>query len=759
MATPGPSGASPKRAAGPNSNFSTGPPAKRQLTFLAQKYTHPIGDRHKAIRGVVPFKSGLTPVALPAANATNAEKNRVRELEAYQRRRFQGFVTSELERIEAFAPLSNASVTAQDEFWWSTVPIHPIFQKKNWVERGLAHQSRFPIGVERYGPGTGDEHDDGFFDVNNPKVWKALEPCLKLASLLLENAHSWPWWDALFRVYAHTPIPAAELPEKNRNDGKDWKSFAPQPGWITYDPHMKAYMQNLFAEVADRIRFYLVGGGCDANTCLPTEGFSFGFTEYATFNNKSAAKMSLAVEILAPLLDGRPTDAERMIDRLRVVNTLLHEITHAIWNILQKDAEEPIFEGETIPELGFSLEKAMWGGVPVPYVEEIGMLKDVFVEVWLTVAHSASWPCAFTDQGAKYNENAPTLRTKPYGYYKRSLYPVPVQWFMDMNRREFWTAYIQRHGHAATYMGPLSIGIEKYFRRNSQGEDVLTNDGIMWGSPFATNPIAIDVSKMSAADVSAAMLENERRSQAALIQHLATLAGQERAAFDLEAVNTGIHSQADRPYAEGELESPDSPHVPRFNEIRQHLVAYYWQLGIHSFDSQLPENTMLKYILEHGVLKLTAHEWRKFLRRCEQEKILFRWRLERGLGILTRTDAGWPAMRGSSTHSAPRPPLQKWNIFKQGTDALQNNGWLRRMFPDDNFDDFDMDDFRRWLNQIKDPQTKQVPRRGAANYFSLIEILGCIEWCEDINWRFRYVPTLAGWLEDRVHRLCICTPK
>ncbi|RDW66984.1 hypothetical protein BP5796_09733 [Coleophoma crateriformis] len=739
MTTPGPSRASGKRAAGPSNIFSTGPPAKRRLTFLAEKYTHPIGDRHKAIRGVVPFKSGLTPVALPAANATNAEKHRVRELETYQRRRFQGFVTSDLERIGAFAPLSNASVTVQDELWWNSVPIHPIFHKKNWSWKRLAHQSKFPIGVERYGSSTGDGHDDGFFEVDNPKVWKALEPCLKLASLLLENAHSWSWWDALLRVNAHTPIPDVELPEKNRNDGKTWKRFAPQPGWITYDPQMKAYMQTLFVDVADRIRFCFISGTCDPNTCLPSEGFSSGFTEYASFGRKNGAKMSLAVEILAPLLDGSPTDAERMIDRLRVVNTLLHEITHAIWNIIERDAEEPIFEGETIPELGFSLEKAMWGAVPMPYVDEIDMLKDGMHTTGLSAAgiFASSWPCAFTDERSKYNEDAPTLKTKPNGYYKRSLYPVPVQWFMDINRREFWTAYIQRHGHAATYMGPFTIGVQAYFRTNSQGEDELTEDTIMWGSTYATHPIAIDVSRMSPAEVSAAMLENERRSQAALIQQLATLDGQERAAFDLEAAKTGIHSQADRQYAEGEPESPDWPHVPRFNEIRQHLTDYYYQLGIHSFDSQLPENTMLKYILEHGLLKLTAHEWRKFLRRCEQQKVLFRWRLERGLGIVTRTDAGWPVMRAPSTPSAPRPPLQKWNIFKQATNALQNNRWLDRMFPDDNFDDFDMGDFQRVLNETRDPQTKQRPQPGAVNYFSSVEILGCVEWCEDINWRFR----------------------
>lgn len=90
---------------------------------------------------------------------------------------------------------------------------------------------------------------------------------------------------------------------------------------------MKAYMQALFVKAADRIQLGFISGHGNASTCMPSEGFTYGVAQGVVLGRNAGARIVLAVELLAPLLNGRLTDAEIMVDRMRFVNTLLHETT------------------------------------------------------------------------------------------------------------------------------------------------------------------------------------------------------------------------------------------------------------------------------------------------------------------------------------------------------------------------------------------------------------------------------------------------
>jgi len=60
------------------------------FTSFAEVYSHPHGDRHRVLAGVVPYKSGLTPIDLPNPSTTPAERAQMRGWEMYQLVRLKG---------------------------------------------------------------------------------------------------------------------------------------------------------------------------------------------------------------------------------------------------------------------------------------------------------------------------------------------------------------------------------------------------------------------------------------------------------------------------------------------------------------------------------------------------------------------------------------------------------------------------------------------------------------------------------------------
>jgi hypothetical protein len=97
-----------------------------RLTSLAKKYTHPTSKNHRVISGT--GKSGMTPLGLPLQLPSPRLQRRNEELDTYQRNRFKGFSTQELEDLQAFAsshPLDSVPET--------TNPVNPPFDHQKWA--------------------------------------------------------------------------------------------------------------------------------------------------------------------------------------------------------------------------------------------------------------------------------------------------------------------------------------------------------------------------------------------------------------------------------------------------------------------------------------------------------------------------------------------------------------------------------------------------------------------------------------------------
>jgi hypothetical protein len=69
---------------------------------------------------------------------------------------------------------------------WS-LPIHPIYGRKNWVnKKSLSRPKHLLQGGRAWR-----------WEAGNDRVWKVLVPCLKLASAFLSSVHVLTWFEAL----------------------------------------------------------------------------------------------------------------------------------------------------------------------------------------------------------------------------------------------------------------------------------------------------------------------------------------------------------------------------------------------------------------------------------------------------------------------------------------------------------------------------------------------------------------------------------
>ncbi|KAI9645155.1 hypothetical protein NHQ30_005889 [Ciborinia camelliae] len=147
------------------------PPRKKQRGLQSPRYTtlgHPERYTHHAVaalRNIFPLKSGITPLTPPGKDASDAEKEQFRGLEAYQRRRFgesvqitrDGMIlwTALLDDPDAFKKV-HLSKKATDPALRFDLHALPQFQKVEEFFRSHTGEVKFVIvnGTEKFGGGT-----------------------------------------------------------------------------------------------------------------------------------------------------------------------------------------------------------------------------------------------------------------------------------------------------------------------------------------------------------------------------------------------------------------------------------------------------------------------------------------------------------------------------------------------------------------------------------------------------------------------------
>jgi len=94
-----------------------------------------------------------------------------------------GFTTADLIDLGALAATNEETNVLPNNLEGT---VHPAFALDKWEISVPVHFKRkhmFPLGRDL----------DGYYTANNMLVWRALLPCLRLASKFIENAHIFPW--------------------------------------------------------------------------------------------------------------------------------------------------------------------------------------------------------------------------------------------------------------------------------------------------------------------------------------------------------------------------------------------------------------------------------------------------------------------------------------------------------------------------------------------------------------------------------------
>ncbi|EKD18320.1 hypothetical protein MBM_03313 [Drepanopeziza brunnea f. sp. 'multigermtubi' MB_m1] len=398
-------------------------------------------------------RSGLTPIAskfpsigfsspLPPEAADNAR------YEEYQRRLLHGFTTRELSSMDVITtrPLKRSTLLNG---------IHPIFAKSRWEKTPSPEHERLNLYALPDWPGL-----SGDWIADNEIVWKAIYPSLQIATRVLASVHLLAWFAALLAP-GKTKIPIERI---HRGDFFD-PAFVELDNMWSFTPKVPfdEALQSLTRQRLDRILENLMGSGeltfgfkhqsIDPWNNIPAWEFSqIGVTQL--FNSRTVS-IFLGYNLAEPLLRNDLSDAERMGCEWNFASVLLHEICHAVWygycleypgQLLEKN--EPYFKNEPLAELGYVMEREVFGGVSGL------MLRGTFLcplGYWLSTEIISLDHCERTTQTILINPPLSNIQT---------YFPIKAEFFENIQQESFWRVSIGMLGMSGLHARTLAEGAQ-----------------------------------------------------------------------------------------------------------------------------------------------------------------------------------------------------------------------------------------------------------------------------------------------------------
>ncbi|KAM0124231.1 hypothetical protein ACHAP3_010493 [Botrytis cinerea] len=591
--------------------------AARETPF-AEKYGHPQGPGHDLLKEWLPLKkSGLTPASPSVVDWKKLiSVNSHKALEDYQRTRFFGFTARELEQIGALADArpgkwDSNSTTEQADL--DTVPLHPIFERRHWEREGVV-----PLHFPKHPYGDGNK----FWEIKgNDDIWEALQPALKIATLVLSNIATWQWFDALLNGI-YEKIPEDELPAEIKKLDR-WR-FYPSKSFNHQE------RTTAFNEVLDQIVGSISWGfgvGQVSLECFPNNGrYTNGITigpRNSLLNTEGTSFILIAHDFVEPLFNPNLLPEDRALNNFQIVSVVLHELTHSMVTYLSgklRDTtdtrfdDEPYFMDEAIAETGFSMQASVFGGIDIPLVSGLdlpgkscgGMFQFNFPSVWFGGVSGGAVLSPSKNQ---------TL------WDIRAAYPVPVEWFMGLHDENFWNFYLRAFGPKATHMGPKIVG---QWNRRSDQIYVTAPKGI-------ENTTPIDVSSPAPeSEMISVHIENKRRRIVKRIMERAQ---------NINPKQPGHYFYSPRVAMEDKARYSGQV-CPRYDEIKQYFEDNKTALGLGAMKFTIPSPLLRSYVVRHGGIDLTNPEWTNFFVVANGHKEMFTYS-HAGHGMIGLLKDGW----------------------------------------------------------------------------------------------------------------------
>ncbi|KAI2641330.1 hypothetical protein GGS21DRAFT_487683 [Xylaria nigripes] len=407
----------------------------------------------------------------------------------YQRILLAGSTTDELIQDNVHTMSNDVQIELDN-------PIHPFFQRHHWEDcRWKGSQPLTPKHIYSIN-GTREEWDAR----NNDALWKALEPALRLASMILDNNP--PHLEAIYDMTTRQPIPLNEdgrkfpdtptLTKYVRKESIDLDETYPALRQLkqVYNYDWKANVQTILHDTLT----LEIDSGFEVQNPTPDDNKErkfydpFGVSIYGCTSTRVTEKggiptptinITLSAEMIWPLLVPQYSRSEKIICSFVVASTLLHEFAHAVSSaqailiegrfreppikrnpmLLQgQDPEitkllhslngqlfsnelclEPFFEDAPADELGADFENSLWGclSYTIP-----GMMPRVGLPRYYRLFGIAICVQSYPNRPGPHRINRMIW---PHIYQR----PLPIEYVAKLFRKSFWEKDFKAYGFSA----------------------------------------------------------------------------------------------------------------------------------------------------------------------------------------------------------------------------------------------------------------------------------------------------------------------
>ncbi|KAI0188642.1 hypothetical protein EV127DRAFT_497202 [Xylaria flabelliformis] len=410
----------------------------------------------------------------------------------YQRVLLLGLTTDELIQNNIHTMSNDVVMDLDNE-------IHPFFDRDRWDNgwwRG--RDERSPRNAYNIN-GTREEYNI----VTNDALWEALQPALRLVSIVLAKHH--PHLEAIMNLNTRQPILPKEgeedltkfpptdtryVLEKDINMSKTYPAIRQLHEVHNYD--WKANVLRVLdrALKLDIDSAYTLAKPHDMKEGIDVDAHS-DFTYASTSTHRTWAapnqepspyetiKIKLAADMLWPLLVPQYSKSEKMTISWVIASTLLHEYAHAVsqaqellvvehwqppdqdpeigrlleslhgvvWDIEFGKHKEPTYSDDLQDELGFDFEHALWGRALNLAGDSDGIPR--FQKSLMLAVVEETHPPA---DRAKDDGIEPMMR------YMR---PIPIDYMAKFFSKSFWSEEFEAYGFGALRMMP-----DSYLQKN-----------------------------------------------------------------------------------------------------------------------------------------------------------------------------------------------------------------------------------------------------------------------------------------------------
>ncbi|KAI2464273.1 hypothetical protein F4781DRAFT_81036 [Annulohypoxylon bovei var. microspora] len=412
----------------------------------------------------------------------------------YQRIIFNDLTSDDL-IAHNFFTMSDMSAAAYD----LDNEIHPLFQRFRWLNSDwkgtIPREPRFLYNM------NGERVE---WDVStNDDLWTALEPALRLVSLVL--ASNPPFLDSIMDLRTRKRIDPA----------RDQRSDPETPFLYSYNPTEDIDMTQVPYEIdaLDRRGFNWIDTTWDVlhrtfrldissgylnlekdqdqMTVQEMVSYTYGTTRSAMAGPDSCIFVNVNAELIWPLLMPQYSWSEKMTASFQIASTLLHEFGHAVnqahhllthsqeltvdmgisqanindlnalrdqmWDFKNQQGE-PVWMDLAKPEVGFNFEKALWGSPVFNLLQHSNLFRSRQLQTVPLIATHMQWP---------FSERTPSAgEALSGGVYpvEDLVQPLPLDYMAKFFTKAFWEEDFVIYGHDALKLLPGNIALKTIMR-------------------------------------------------------------------------------------------------------------------------------------------------------------------------------------------------------------------------------------------------------------------------------------------------------